>query len=144
MTTSKGKLLKSALKKRAERDVSNLKKTNVATAGSIDVVLTGDSGLRRMFQKQLGGVRVVNDGARGFQLSLRIDTGSGKGDAVFAKCSAAISELPNRKLVASLSTRADAGGDGDGSDREELKTAAIDACAGSLADDVSKWMRAHR
>ena len=142
-TTTKGKLLKSELKKKAERDVAKLKAKdtkNVASAGgAVEVLLSGDEGLRRSLRSKLKGMRFDVDGSRGFQLSLRSDTGS-SGGAVFAKCSAAVSELPARKLVASLSARADAAGDDD----NELKEAAMDACAASLAEDVSKWIRAHR
>lgn len=145
VTTKKGQLLKSEIKKKAERDAARLKATRLAAVApsgqATELVLKGDAGLRRAFKQHLRGVRVVDDGARGFQLSLRVDTGAGAKGAVFAKCSAAIAELPNRKLVASLSARADAGGDGGNDD--ELQAAAMDACARSLADDVSKWLRAH-
>lgn len=144
-TTAKGKLLKSELKKKAERDVAKLKlklketKTVASAGGAVEVLLSGDDGLRRSLRSKLKGMRFDVDGSRGFQLSLRADTGS-SGGAVFAKCSAAVSELPARKLVASLSARADAAGDDD----NELKEAAMEACAASLAEDVSKWIRAHR
>lgn len=128
-TTAKGKLMKEALTKRA-----------AAASGSIDVALAGDAAVRRVFAQKLKGVHIVEESEHGFGLSLRTEKGK-SGGGVYARCSAAISELPAHKLVASLSSRADvAGGGGDA----ELESDAADACVASLAEDVVAWMKAHR
>jgi hypothetical protein len=156
VTTKKGRLMKDRMKKRLEeRSGASGSKggasgggTKVATGGesaSIDVALTGDAELRRAVQKKLrGGVRVVDEGAGSgrYLASLSMTTGEAKGGVIYAKCSAAMSELPQRKLVGSLSNRADVSG--EGSDDNELRAAAKSSCADSLADDVAQWVRARR
>lgn len=138
-TTPKAKLLKSELKKRAAE--TQQKKLAAATPpptpGRTDVVLAGDSSLRRIFQRKLAGVSVVDGSERGFMLSLRVENGHGP-DGIYSRCSAAVSELPARKLVAALSDRADVGGGG------ATEKDAVDACGDALAEDVSSWIRAHR
>lgn len=150
--TRKGKLLKKELEKRAgsattsgsgASSVSSAKDgtgTRVATGG-VDVVLSGDAVMRRAFTRKLAGVRIVEGSGRGFYLSLKNDTGVG-GGTVFSKCTAAVSALPQKKLLASLSARADIAG--EGMSDQELKDEASAACAASLAEDVSGWLRAHR
>lgn len=146
-TTKKGKLMKSALKKKLAEDAAKKPQsevTKVAMGGGPAVALSGDAAMKKAFARKLRGTRVLEERAidRGHLLSLRSDTGAGKGGAIYAKCSAAISELPQRKLVASLSARADVSG--DGMNHDELKAEAKDACAASLADDVGAWLRANR
>lgn len=155
VTTKKGKLLKDQMKKRLEGGGGGSRPndkgggsgggTKVATGGTVDVVLAGDAELRRALQKKLrGGVRVVDENAgKGRWLaSLSMTTGEAKGGVLFAKCSAAMSELPQRKLVGSLANRADVSGDGANDD--ELKAAAKSSCADSLADDVAQWVKSRR
>jgi hypothetical protein len=140
--TKKGRLLKEQLKKRlAEEKKAREGGARVATGSKIPVVLSGDSSLKLTLSKKLSGVKIVDDGASGFLLSLRNDT-QAHGDEGSARCSAAISVLPQRKLVASLSSRADVAG--GGMSAAELKNEASTACAASLADDVSAWLRAHK
>lgn len=168
VTTKKGKLLKDQLKQRLEGGSGSRSGskgggkagaggaggaagaggggggTKVAAGGIVDVALAGDAELRRALQKKLRGqVRVVDEGGGGRWLaSLSMTTGEAKGGVIFAKCSAAMSELPQRKLVGSLANRADVSG--GGSNDDELKAAAKSSCADSLADDVAQWVRARR
>jgi len=140
--TKKGQLLKSELKKRAEAQ----KKLAAAGGGggSDDrgggvVTMSGDGTLKRALTKKLRGVvRVADSSSTGWALSLRGETGKSSG-GVYVRCSAAISELPVKKLVASLSSRADVGGNSP-----EDESDAADACAASLAEDVASWVRGHR
>lgn len=151
VTTKKGKLLKDQMKKRLEQGGTASRPkggtsggTNVAMGGgNLDVALVGDSELRNALHKKLrkGSVRIVDESSGRWLASLSMTTGESKG-VIFAKCSAAMSELPQRKLVGSISNRADVSGDGSGDD--ELKAAAKSACADALADDVAQWMRARR
>lgn len=155
VTTKKGKLLKDQMKKRLEAKGGKVgagttgsggggSSTRVATGGSVDIALAGDAELRRAVQRKLrSGVRVVDEsaGTGRWLASLSMTTGEAKG-VIFAKCSAAMSELPQRKLVGSLANRADVSGDGANDD--ELKAAAKQSCADSLADDVASWVRARR
>ncbi len=134
-TTPKGRLLKEALKQRAQQRVA------MASAG-IEVELSGDAGLRRALIQQLTGASVTTNPQRGFALSLKNEHGKTTGGAVYARCSVAIAQLPSRKLLASLSTRADV--DGEGVTDAELEHDAAQACAAALATDVSSWLRAHR
>lgn len=155
VTTKKGRLLKDQMKKRLEAGGGGSKGgsggtsgvgNKVATGGgTVDVALAGDAELRRALQKKLrGGVRVVdeNAGSGRWLASLSMTTGQGNGGVIFAKCSAAMSELPQRKLVGSLANRADVSGDGANDD--ELRSAAKSSCAESLAEDVAQWVRARR
>ena len=106
------------------------------------MVVAGDAALARLFKRKLTGARVVVDAARGMHLALRVDSGVAKDGSAFAECNAAVSELPKRKFLAVLRTRAEVGG--EGMDDDELRSAATDECASSLAQDVSKWLRTHR
>lgn len=149
VSTKKGKLLKKELERRAaaagkrgtgKGDRAEPSGTRVAAAG-VDVILAGDATMRRAFANKLRGVHVVEGAERGFFLSLKNDTGASGGEG-FAKCTAAVSALPQKKLLASLSARADVAG--EGMSAQELKDEASAACAASLADDVSSWLRTHR
>ncbi len=154
VTTKKGRLLKDQMKKRLAGGTPPPKVggggtsgggNKVATDSSVDLALAGDAELRRALQKKLrGSVRVVdeNAGTGRWLASLSMTTGEGKGGVIYAKCSAAMSELPQRKLVGSLANRADVSGDGANDD--ELKAAAKSSCADSLADDVAQWVRSRR
>lgn len=155
VTSKKAKLLKDQMKKKLES--SGKTGTNVAGAGAgvgangggsldVAVVLAGDAELRRAVAKLLrgrSGLRVVDESSNAgrWLASLSMTTGE-KGGAIFAKCSAAMSELPARKLVGSLGNRADVSAQGMNDD--ELRSAAKASCAESLADDVAKWVRSRR
>ncbi|HEY4219969.1 MAG TPA: hypothetical protein VGO62_01475, partial [Myxococcota bacterium] len=143
-TTPRSKMLKEALQKRAAEQQAQAQKLAHATSassssggsnsGANNVVLAGDGGLARAMKKKLGSAHVVDISEHGYALSLHADSGQSE-SGIYSKCSVAVSELPNKKLVASLSDRADAA---PGSERE-----AADACAQALADDLSSWLRAH-
>jgi hypothetical protein len=140
VTTEKGKLMKEAMKKRAQKQqppkVASVPSSSSSSSGGLqDVVLYGDYTLRRTIVNKLHGIHLVDGSAHGYMLSLRADNGENAG-GIYAKCSAAVLELPKKKLVASLSSEADGG---KGAEKQ-----AADACAASLADDLNGWLRAHR
>jgi hypothetical protein len=142
-TTKKGQLLKSEMKKRAEAEADAQRKKKLlamqtapmTSSGSPNVALSGDNGLKRALQSKLRGVHVVDGASSGFFVSLRNETGT-EGGNFYVKCSAAISQLPERKLLSSLSSRADVGGTSQSDQRD-----AADACAASLAEDVAAWVK---
>ncbi len=128
--TRKGRLLKRALKKRAAAE----KKIASAAGEAHTVALSGDPALLHALQKRMRGVEA---GGHSYAVSLRSQSGRSR-SGIYVRCSAAVAELPQKKLVASLSSRADVGG----GTTEDIH-AASEACAASLADDVAAWVRRH-
>src|ERR1043166_5000531 len=141
-TTAKAKIMKEALRERAKTEqeraprVASVKPPQATqVTNAVYVVIKGDDALKRKLTKALRGVELV-DGAAAHGYSLGLTAQHAAATGGHASCSAAIVELPQQRLVGSLSSDAD----GPASAEREVD----DACAESLADDLNNWLRAHR
>jgi hypothetical protein len=141
--SKKAQLLKEELKKReAEKKIaqaSTEKKSlgieGTGAAGNT-IALTGDASFKRSLVSKLRGVRVV-DSNPAYSVSLRLQKGAHGDGTIYAKCSAAIAQMPGNRLIGGLASEAAVAGDGS---RASLERDAMDACAGSLADDLKQWL----
>jgi hypothetical protein len=140
--TRRGRLVKRELERKRMAQKGGLGgRAGAEASEKVNVVLSPSesaAALSGTFARKLRGVRVVPTASRGWYVTLKMQSG-GTGDAAWVRCSATLSELPDKKLGGALSARADV--TGEGADRDELIEDAADACAASLAQDVSAWIR---
>jgi hypothetical protein len=131
---------KRAAEKRA-REARLASERDASPSGGVPVVLVGDAGLKRDVAKRLNGARVVTTSERGYLITLKNAVGVSR-DHASSRCSAAIAELPQKKLLGSVASEAEVAG--TRMSEAALKGEATAACAQSLAEDLSAWLRRAR
>lgn len=105
----------------------------------------GDTGVRkalvRAFTSSLSRLDVRQQSDSGYAITVIVDDQKHTGDDVTVKCAITVSQLPQKKVLASLKARADASG--EGTDVDELFDDAASACGQSLGKDLTAYIEKH-